>query len=127
MGAYFIVLNVLVLKNNANLNLGFNVWLNHIILVGVTEEIVFRGFLLRKLIEKFSFWKANAYTSLIFVAIHFPIWFSTGLFGNLNIIGTMVLVFAISLIFGFIYKRTGSLWSVIIIHSVYDFFVSIFS
>uniref|UniRef100_UPI00403F8EAF CPBP family glutamic-type intramembrane protease n=1 Tax=Niallia sp. XMNu-256 TaxID=3082444 RepID=UPI00403F8EAF len=49
--------------------MGFNEWLNTILLVGVTEEIVFRGFLLRKLMGSFKFWVANTITSLLFVFI----------------------------------------------------------
>lgn len=127
LGAYFVVVKLMLLKNDLNLNLSFNVWLNHILLVGLTEEIVFRGFILRKLMEKLSFWKANGHTSLLFVAIHLPIWFREGMFESFSILGTMILVFIISVVFGFIYKRTNSLWSVILVHSAYDFFASVFN
>lgn len=127
MAIYFIIVNMFLMKKEFNLNLGLNVWLNHIILVGIIEEIVFRGFLLKKFMEKHRFGKANVYTSLLFVTIHLPIWFRTGLFHIPTILGTLLFVFLLSLVFGFIYKRTDSLWSVIIIHSFYDFFVSVFA
>lgn len=70
---FCLVLNIAVLGNNIDFQIGFDEWLNTILLAGITEEIVFRGFLLRKLMDSFSFWKANTITSLLFVSIHFPI------------------------------------------------------
>ncbi|MFD2045545.1 CPBP family intramembrane glutamic endopeptidase [Ornithinibacillus salinisoli] len=126
MAIYFVVLNLLILKNEFNFNLGFNSWLNIIILVGIVEELVFRGFLLKKLTETYTFWKANMVTSSLFVSIHFPIWFYKGLFETPSIFNAIFTVFIIGFIFGVIYKRTNSLWSVIIIHSMYNLFLSIF-
>jgi len=123
---YFIILNLIVLKNDIDFHIGFNEWLNTILLVGIIEEIVFRGFLLRKFMELSSFWKANTITSLLFVSIHFPIWFYKGLFEFPYIISSIVVAFVLSIIFGLIYKKTNSLWSVIIIHSLYNLLVSLF-
>lgn len=123
---YFILLNLVVLKNDIVFNMSFNEWLNTILLVGITEEIVFRGFLLRKLMESFRFWKANTITSLLFVSIHFPIWFYKGLFEFPHVLSSIVTVFILGIIFGYIYNKTNSLWSVIIIHSLYNLLVSIF-
>ncbi|WP_164670389.1 CPBP family intramembrane glutamic endopeptidase [Virgibacillus doumboii] len=72
----------------------------------------------------FSF--VSGYT-LLFVSIHFPIWIYNGLFEFPYILSAVIQVFIISISFGFIYKRTGSLWSVIIIHSMYDLLVSVFN
>lgn len=69
----FFGVNLIIMNNEINLNLGFNSWLNTIILAGIIEEIVFRGFILNKLSAIFKFWKANIYTSVLFVLIHFPI------------------------------------------------------
>ncbi len=123
---YFVVLNLTVLKNNIDFQIGFNEWLNTILLVGITEEIVFRGFLLRKLMDSFRFWIANTITSLLFVSIHFPIWFYKGLFEFPYILSSIITVFVLGIIFGFVYKKSNSLWSVIIIHSLYNLLVSLF-
>ncbi|SET18240.1 hypothetical protein SAMN05216389_106203 [Oceanobacillus limi] len=127
LAVYFIIYYVLILNNGIQLDLGLNGWLNTIILVGFIEEVVFRGFLLRKLMDQFRFWTANSITSILFVSIHFPIWFYNGLFGDIAIIGTIFNVFVISIILGLLYRNTNSLWSVIIIHSVYNLFLSIFT
>lgn len=123
MVIYFIVLNFVVLQNNITVNIDFNEWLNTIILVGVIEEIVFRGFLLKKLTETFT----NTITSILFVSIHFSIWFYNGLFEFPYIVGPMITAFILGLIFGFIYKIANSLWSVIVIHSVYNLLVALFN
>lgn len=124
---FYLVINLIVLNNNIDIQIGFNGWLNTILLVGITEEIVFRGFLLRKLMDSFRFWIANTITSLLFVSIHFPIWFYKGLFEFANILSSILTLFILGIIFGFIYKKSNSLWSVILIHSLYNLLVLLFS
>lgn len=124
--AYFILLNFTVLHNTIDFRIGFNEVLNTVLLVGITEEIVFRGFLLKKLMDSFKFWTANTITSLLFVSIHFPIWFYKGLFEFPYILTASLTAFILSVIFGYVYKKSGSLWSVIVIHSLYNLLVSIF-
>lgn len=122
----YVILNITVLDNNIDFHIGFDEWLNVFLLVGITEEIVFRGFILKKLMDSFKFWKANTITSLLFVSIHFPIWIHKGLFLFPDILITSINIFVLSAIFGYIYKKTSSLWSVIIIHSFYNLLVLIF-
>lgn len=124
---FYYVINLTVLKSNLDFQLDFHDWLNVVLLVGITEEIVFRGFLLRKLMDSYRFWIANTITSLLFVSIHFPIWFYKGLFEFPNILSTVASIFVLSLIYGFIYKKSNSLWSVIIIHSLYNLNVLLFN
>ena len=123
---FYFVINLIVLRNNIDFQLGFHEWLNMILLVGITEEIVFRGFLLRKLLDSFSFWMANTIIAFLFVSIHFPIWFYKGLFESPYILSSILTVFVLGLIFGFVYKKSNSLWSVIILHSLYNLLVLLF-
>ncbi|WP_077296594.1 CPBP family intramembrane glutamic endopeptidase [Virgibacillus pantothenticus] len=123
--AYFVVLNFTVLDNRIDFRIGFNEWLNTVLLVGITEEIVFRGFLLRKLIDTFKFWTANIITALLFASIHFPIWFYKGL-SFPHMLSSTITAFVLGIIFGFVYKKSNSLWSAIIVHSLYNLLVSLF-
>ncbi|WP_198029981.1 CPBP family intramembrane glutamic endopeptidase [Oceanobacillus manasiensis] len=123
---YFVVVHLGVLNKSITFNLTLHDWLNTILLVGIIEEIVFRGFLLRKLRESFRFWNANVVTSLLFVSIHFPIWIYKDLFVFPYILTAITTSFVLSMLFGYIYKRSNSLWSVIIIHSLYNLLVSVF-
>lgn len=124
--AYFTILNFIFLHNRINFQISFDEWLNTILLVGITEEIVFRGFILKKLTGFYKFWIANTITSFLFIIIHFPIWFYKGLFEFSYIYNASLTTFILSIIFGYVYKKSGSLWSVIVIHSLYDALVSIF-
>lgn len=45
-------------------------------LVGVIEEIPYRGFMLQKFTERVGFWLANLITSVLFLAVHLPGWTS---------------------------------------------------
>ncbi|MFL0506780.1 CPBP family intramembrane glutamic endopeptidase [Ureibacillus sp. 179-F W5.1 NHS] len=122
----YILLNITVLDNKINLHIGFDEWLNVFLLVGITEEIVFRGFILNKLMDSFRFWIANTITSLLFVLIHFPIWIYKGLFAFHYILSSSITIFVLGALFGYVYKKTSSLWLVIIIHSFYNLLVLIF-
>lgn len=123
----FIVLNHIVHKNEPNFQLELNVWLNTILLAGITEEIVFRGFLLRKLMDSYKFWLANTITALLFTSIHFPIWMYKGMFASYHILGSIISILLLGFIFGYIYHKSRSLWTVIIIHSLYNFLVIIYN
>jgi membrane protease YdiL (CAAX protease family) len=96
-----------------NLNIGSYYWIGGM-LVGFFEEIPFRGFILQKIEGWSNFWKANLITTLIFTVYHFPKWVIQGGFSPMNI----GYVFVMGLIFSFIFKKTNSLWSVIIFHSI---------
>lgn len=92
------------------------------LLAGITEEIVFRGLILQELNKRFVFWQANAITALLFLLIHYPIWIYNG---DFFVLWSHIYVFLLGLLFGFVYKKTGSLWSVVVLHSFHNFFVMI--
>lgn len=120
----YLVLNIF-LNKTITFQLELHEWLNVVLLAGITEETVFRGFMLRKLMDSFRFWKANIITAFLFVSIHFPIWFYKGLFEFPYILNSILTTFVLSLIFGFIFMKSKSLWSVVIIHSLYNLLVLI--
>jgi membrane protease YdiL (CAAX protease family) len=77
-----------------------------IVLVGpFAEELFYRGFVYTGLVNRWGFWPAAAGSATLFAASHFEI----GLLGPTFIAG-MALVW--------VYKRTGSLWPVILAHSM---------
>lgn len=108
-----------------DLNLSINTWINAIIFVGFTEEILFRGFFLKKIWDKSSFKKAMIVSSLLFVFIHYPIWFVRGKLIFPNLISSSIYVFAVGILEAYIFKKTDSLWSCIISHSIHNFIVNI--
>lgn len=86
-----------------------------LLLVGLTEELVFRGFLMSRLAlllgETGGAWIAAAIlTALVFGALHLQ----HGLLSALN-------ATVLGLLFGFVYLGTGrNLWLVVAAHSLYD-------
>lgn len=87
-----------------------------VLLVGFYEELPFRGFLLNEFNKYFSFSVSNIVTSILFICIHIPSWLVNGNFD----LKTIFSLFCISIVFGYLYKESDSLWSVIIFHSMYN-------
>jgi len=110
--------------NNASIqfSLSLDDYLNTVLMAGLAEEIVFRGFILQEINKRVAFWKSNIITSFLFLIIHYPIWIYNDIIFNY---GSHFYVFMIGLLFGYVFKKTGSLWSVILLHAFHNFIFSI--
>ncbi len=87
------------------------VWLPALIFLmctGFVEEFIFRGVLQRAATEVFGGWWGIIYVSLLFAVLHV---------GFLSLID-VVFVFAVALFFGWVVKRTGSLFGVTLAHGI---------
>jgi membrane protease YdiL (CAAX protease family) len=98
-------------------------WLT--ILLGVllspfAEEILFRGFILNRLNESLSFWKANLISAFLFVLAHVPYWVSKNGFSP-RVIRDLANVFVLGLLFGWLMKTANSLWPAIGAHIANNF------
>lgn len=96
------------------------------------EESIFRGIILPHLMLRFSFWKANALQALLFGLAHlmFPLnsWVSgQATAGEAAAEAASLLVFTTigGLVFGYLYYRTGSLWTAVFAHLI-DNSISLF-
>jgi uncharacterized protein len=121
VGLYFTIVVYIVNDKTFHFLLPLDDYLDEFLVVGIAEEMMFRGFILKEINRKLSFWKANVITSLLFLLIHYPIWIHNAEF---FVVWNHLDIFLIGFIFGFIYKKTGSLWSVLLLHSFYDLFVN---
>lgn len=86
------------------------VWLPALILLictGFVEEFIFRGVLQRTAVEAFGGW-GIIYVSLLFAVLHM---------GFLSLID-VVFVFFVALFFGWVVKKTGSLFGVTLAHGI---------
>ncbi len=123
LGAGLILLNVIsafLLKGHVafNLKIGWELWLKSVILVGFSEEILFRGFFLEKYAEVAGFRKSNVICAALFLLVHIIGW---GFLSQLvlpHILKSAVYIFFFSMVQGVVLKKTDSLWACIIIHSV---------
>lgn len=104
-----------------NLMLSKHIWVEVILFVGLSEEIVFRGFLLQQINTLTSFWRANFITSFLFLVTHLPYWILIQHAGIGQILQNSFSVVGMILFLGFIFKKTESLWSCIALHSWNNF------
>ena len=87
------------------------------LLIGLIEEIPYRGFIFQKLQERLGFWIANLISSVLFLGIHLPGWISLQMLRA----GTVVFVLIFGVLMVIVLRCSRSLWSVIVTHSLNDF------
>jgi membrane protease YdiL (CAAX protease family) len=88
------------------------IWLLIFLMVGVTEEVMYRGYLQATLTRGLGFWPAAIIVSLVFGAAHIPNPGET----VVGIIGVVIR----ALIYCLLLRLTGSLWLGIGFHSAWD-------
>lgn len=119
LGIAFIAIELIKYKvtgTKVNFHMDVYYWIGGI-LVGFFEEIPFRGFLQQKFESLTSFWTANIITTVIFMLHHFPKWIQSRY--DMILVNSIFVVF-LGLVFGFVFKKTKSLWAVVIFHSLAD-------
>lgn len=96
-----------------------------VLFVGITEEMVFRGFLLNALLKKhMRAAAAIVITALLFVLIHFPFWISSGLpaKGLWEVARSCLTIFLLGCVFGGSFLLDKNLLTPIILHMVWNLF-----
>lgn len=96
-----------------------------LVFIGPGEELLFRNVIQKRLYEDFSRYGAIVVASGIFALVHYNA-YSTGTIGEA--LASLVVVFALSLLLGWIYHRTDSVVVPAVVHGAYDaiVFVSIY-
>ena len=91
-----------------------------VLFVGITEEMVFRGWLLNVTVSEKRKWLPIIINALMFLLIHFPIWIANGVlvdaFTNLNFLCVPVL----SVIFSLTFIKSKNIWIPITLHMYWD-------
>jgi len=118
--------NIIFLQKDINPSFEMETMINVVLLIGFTEEVVFRGFILMELQKMTKFWAANLISSLLFLLIHFPKWYKDGSLLGAYSIGSFAFVICFGLFQGYILKRTKSIWPCMITHSVNNFMTTFF-
>ncbi len=94
--------------------------------VGLTEELVFRGWLLNLTLSKKRKWLSVAINAIMFLAIHFPIWISNGLFiSHFTSLG-FLLIIALSVIFSHTFIKSKNILVPIALHMYWDLIMFMF-
>jgi uncharacterized protein len=89
-------------------------WLGASILVGLAEEMLFRGYLLQALRRSVGFWPAAALIALWFAADHY--FFKEG-----ENIWDVITLISFSLFLSYSLLRTGTLWLAVGYHAAFDY------
>ncbi len=94
-------------------------------LVGVCEEFLCRGWLLNEFLERYGdskkgIWYSIIISATIFGLMHLGNIFSIGQ-GVYTTISQVLNALGIGIVFGVIYYKTKNIWSVVLLHGLWDF------
>ncbi|MDE5768268.1 MAG: CPBP family intramembrane metalloprotease [Oscillospiraceae bacterium] len=93
--------------------------------VGITEEFVFRAWLLNSSITEKNQYPAIAVNAVLFLCIHFPIWILQGNFiTNFTSFG-FVMILALSVFFSWTMLHFRNIWVSVCVHMLWDILVTI--
>lgn len=88
-----------------------------ILFIGPGEELVFRNVVQKRLAETYADWSAIGITSLVFGAIHLPAYATEPL---PQVVPSLAIVFALSILLGWLYVRTEKLVVPALAHGCYN-------
>ncbi|WP_295095027.1 CPBP family intramembrane glutamic endopeptidase [Ruminococcus sp.] len=96
--------------------------------VGITEEMVFRGWLLNAMVgkERRNQWKAILLSSLMFAAIHIPTWTIHGELAGAFLHFGFVQIIILSIIFSVTFLKSRNILVPVALHMIFDFLVDMF-
>lgn len=89
-------------------------WLGACVCIGVSEEFIFRGYLLQTLWKAMGFWAASAVIAALFAGVHYLLKPGENLFDLISLV-------SFSLLCCYSVLRTGSLWFAVGLHIAYDY------
>lgn len=120
----YILISDYVIEGKITINPDFG-W-NEIIIVifvGLTEEIVFRGFLLNCMLNEERKWSSIIINALLFLSIHFPKWIAEGTIVSILLSFSFVSVLVLSVIFSWTFIKSRNIWIPICLHMYWDLLI----
>lgn len=97
-----------------------------VLFVGITEETVFRGWLLNATLGERKKPLSVAANAVMFLLIHFPVWIHDGVFienfRNFGFLSVLIL----SVIFGVTFIKSRSIWVPVTLHMYWDLLMFLF-
>jgi len=91
------------------------------LLVGICEEFLCRGWLLNEFLERYGDNKKGIWYSIIISGFIFGLMHLGNIFAGQAISLTIINATGMGILFGLIYYKTKNIWSVIILHGLWDF------
>jgi membrane protease YdiL (CAAX protease family) len=97
-----------------------------LLFVGITEELVFRGWLLNLTVNEGKKWLPISINAIMFFAIHFPIWIRQGVFiSSFTSLGFLCILI-LSIIFSCTFIKSRNILVPVVLHMYWDLLVSLF-
>lgn len=97
-----------------------------VLFVGITEETVFRGWLLNSTVSEEKKLIPVIVNALMFLLVHFPVWIYEGVFvANFQNFGFLSVVI-LGVVFGVIFIKSKNIWIPIVLHMYWDLLMFVF-
>lgn len=97
-----------------------------LLFVGLTEELVFRGWLLNLTVKENKKWISICINALLFLVIHFPIWIQEGVFiSNFTSFGFLSILI-LSVIFSWTFIKSRNILVPIALHTYWNLLIDLF-
>ena len=97
-----------------------------VLFVGITEEMVFRGWLLNVTVSEKRKWLPIIINALMFLLIHFPIWIANGVLVDVFTSLNFLCVHVLSVIFSLTFIKSKNIWIPITLHMYWDLLMILF-
>ncbi|MDE6732067.1 MAG: CPBP family intramembrane metalloprotease [Oscillospiraceae bacterium] len=91
-----------------------------VLFVGITEETVFRGWLLNAALGEKKKWLSVAANAVMFLLIHFPVWIHDGVFIENFRSFAFLSPLVLGIIFGWMFIKSKSIWIPVALHMYWD-------
>lgn len=126
----YVIASALLLHGSLELSPQFSLLTIPIVLsIGIGEELVFRGWLLNamfKVLGNHRKWLAIVIDTVLFLAIHFPLWlYTSSLMKTFADLGALAIV-VLSVIFSLAFLKSRSIWPPVILHAYWNLLVITF-
>lgn len=126
----YILITAYITNGEVALSSNFNASAFVIVMfVGITEESVFRGWLLNASIKNktgFQLWTMIIANGLLFLAIHFPRWIVDGILIENFINFSFLAIIVLSIIFSLTFVRSKNIFVPIFFHMYWDLMMFLF-
>ena len=109
---------------NPDFSADTHLWL---LFVGITEEGLFRGWLLNATAKKWDDWGMIALNAVMFLSIHFPGWYRKGTLLSAFTSGGFLTVILFSVCVSVCFLRHKNLLLPVFVHMLYDFILEFFA
>lgn len=125
--AIYIIINEYLVNGKLEINESFGInTVVEVLSIAAGEEMVFRGLFLSAILRDKKKYLSVFINSLLFLAIHFPVWIQSGTFISAFTSGGFITVLLLSCIFSFAFIKTKSIWTAVFLHFGWDFLLFIF-